>query len=77
MPAGRAQGGVPGAKPPDGPCPELAEYWHSRYGHLLGASEFSVTDVAVKGRTAEAMTPFGRVGLEVVSGEWKLLWVTV
>jgi hypothetical protein len=78
------EGAVPGAappprgtpaRPPDGLCPELTEWWHGRYGHLIGASEFTVDRVSENGRTAEARSSLGRAGLEVVEGEWRLLWI--
>jgi hypothetical protein len=78
------EGDVPGALPAqpgvaakrDGLCPEVVEAWHARYGHLVDAGEFTVDRVDVKGSSAEGVTGFGRAGLEIVDGEWRVLWVT-
>ena len=62
-------------KPPDGGCPDVAEYVHDEYQHRLTAADFWVERVNVRGQKADAVTSLGRAELELVGGEWRVLAV--
>ena len=64
-------------KPRRGPCPRLVRRLAARFNERVPSFAYwklRSVKMSPSGRQAEAVTEDGSVGLEVVRGEWRVLW---
>lgn len=67
----------PETQPRRGPCTQLLRHVDNKRGGSYPFSAWSIETITVSHdrQTAEAVTTDGSCGLELVDGQWRMLWV--